>query len=202
MKSKLALLSLLTALTIPTAHSAVELEESNRYYQVDGKPVFLLGHYAWASISPDSFIDHPSTYRKMVDDAKEHGLNYLRVSLSTNRFTNNTSPKIYGGQGETPTPFMYSNNRADLDQWNPVFWDGLDQLAAYAAENDVVLHVAIFDGVAIRSGADAFRWRNSFWNIDKQARNYYGDADINSNGTADENNEFYRGWAFDTADHG
>ncbi len=180
---------------------AVELNESKRYYEASGKPVFFIGHYDWASVDPASFIDHPSTYKQMIDDAKANNLNYLRVSLSINRFTKNSNPPIYGGSGATPTAFRYVNGKVDLDQWDPDFWAGLEAIAIYARENGVILHVAIFDGVTLRAGLQAYRWGNSQWNIDNHGRNFFGDIDTNGNGSADQDYEFYKPSAFDSSSY-
>ncbi len=174
-----------------TANASVETHASGRYYQFQEQPIFILGHYAWASVDPNTFIDHPSTYRKMIDDAAEYGLNYIRLSLSINRFTATTDPASYDGQ-PTPIAFGVINGKADLDQWDEIFWNGLDETIAYAQSRNILVHVAVFDGVDIRRGNKAYRWPNSHWNENNQTKSFFGYLDYDGNGTIDKLGEFYQ----------
>ncbi len=201
MKSVRALgLSLLVFVTSFQAWASIGIHESGRYFTDSGQPVFLLGHYVWASPVPETYIDSPATYRKMVDNALEHGLNYIRIHLSVNRFSDTTNPLIYAGEA-TPTPFVYVAGKADLDQWNEAFWTGLEETLIYARNAGVIVHIALFDGVSLRaSGNEYFRWIGSSWNINNQVRNFFGDLDYNANGRVDDLGEFYQTSGFNSPD--
>ena len=185
------------AFATPT-NAAVEVHSSDRYFQVSGQPVFFLGHYAWASMVPGTYIDHPSTYKKMIDDAAEYGLNYIRISLSVNRFDSSTSPSSYDGQ-RSRTPFRYVDGKADLDLWDYTFWQGYNEILEYAESRNIVVHVAVFDGVDMRAGPQAYRWTNSYWNVDNQSQSFFGDLDYNNNGSADQQGEFYQHEGFNSS---
>ena len=84
------------------------------------------------------------------------------------------------------------NGKADLDQWDPVFWKGLKDQCALAKQNGVFVHVAIFDGVELRGGGAAYGYTNSFWNPANQTRTFYADPDKNHDDNIDTNGEFYQ----------
>src|SRR6266705_2725459 len=66
---------------------AVSIDPSHRYYQDgSGKPVFLIGYYGWAAVPDGYFIDHPSRYAAMIQRGAPYKINYVRISLSVNRF--------------------------------------------------------------------------------------------------------------------
>jgi len=198
------LLSVLTALVfllvvfccagldfVQAANIKVDPNNPRYFRDANGQPVFLVGYYDWASIDPNTFIDHPSQYKNMIDQGSQYGLNYIRLSLGINRFTSSTNPPVWAGD-PTPTPFLYVNGLADLDQWDDDFWDGLRFHADLARQNGMFLHVAFFDGVDIRAGSEAYRWVGSYWNIDNQIPGgFFGDLDANNNGSADQHGEFY-----------
>src|SRR6266567_3496732 len=104
---------------------AVSIDPSHRYYQDgSGKPVFLIGYYGWAAVPDGYFIDHPSRYATMIQRGAPYKINYVRISLGVNRFASATSPQSWNNQ-PTPVPFAYLNGKANLDQWDNVFWTGL-----------------------------------------------------------------------------
>ena len=188
--------ALATVLLSSQASAVIEVYENNRYFQQSGQPVFLLGHYHWASAVDGTYIDSPTTYRRIVDDAVEHGLNYIRLHLSMNRFTSNTYPPVFAG-GPTPSPFIYENGKANLDQWDESFWTGLEDTIEYARSHNIMVHVGIFEGVSLRPyGWEHFRWVGSHWNISNQTRSFFGNIDYNGNGSADDLGEFYQNWGF------
>jgi len=172
------------------------MHPSGRYFQdAAGKPMFLLGYYNWAAVPDGSFIDHPSRYAEMIERGKTYRLNYIRISLGVNRFTDKTQPPSWDGQ-PTPTPFTYEDGKADLDRWDAVFWDGLRAQCTLARKNGVLVHISLFDGADIRGGREAYRYVNSFWNPKNQTRDFYPDPDGNGNGNIDEDGEFYQTDAF------
>ena len=194
---KSGLLNLLVAsvvmcvLAASASAGSVKMHESRRYFQdASGKPVFLMGHHSWASVAPAYYNDSPQRYVDMIVKGASYKVNYLRLSLGINAL---------GGKGTrywevdpTPTPFVYENGKANLDKWNQIFWDGLRYHAELARRNGIMLHVCLFDGVDIRCGSQQHRWINSFWNVKNQTRDFYGDLDVNGDGNADQNGEFYR----------
>lgn len=179
-------------LPIPLQAAGLAVHSSGRYFQdAAAKPLFLIGYYNWASVAPDCYIDHPSRYAAMMQQGSPYGMNYLRISLGINRMTAETNPPSWDGR-PTPIVFNYVNGKADLDQWDSAFWAGLRSQIELAAQHGIQVHVAIFDGVDIRGGSQSYRWANSYWNIDNQVRDFFGDLDVNNDGNADRNGEFYR----------
>jgi len=172
---------------------AVSIDPSHRYYQdARGKPVFLIGYYDWAAVPDGFFIDAPSRYRTMMEQGAPYKINYIRMSLSVNRFTDSTHPLSWNNQ-PTPVPFAYVHDKADLDQWDAGFWSGLQNQCALAQQNGVIVMISIFDGVEIRSnGGAAYGYANSFWNPANQTARFYPDPDFNHNGQIDDRGEFYQ----------
>ncbi|XZE20835.1 putative collagen-binding domain-containing protein [Pirellulaceae bacterium SH449] len=169
-----------------------DMSRNHRYFEdAMGNPVFLVGYYGWASVAPGYYIDQPSKYANMINQGVPYKLNYLRISLGINRFTSTTNPPSWDGR-PTPMPFKYINDKADLNQWDDTFWDGLKYHCELAREKGVFVHVSFFDGVALRGGTEAYRWAGSCWNVNNQTRNFFGTLDSNVNGDADEDGEFYR----------
>lgn len=165
---------------------------SGRYFQdATDTPRFLLGYYDWASVDPNAYIDNPAKYVTMIDDAQAYHLDYIRISLGINRFDSTTNPKAYNNT-VNPTPFKYVNGKCDLNQWDTTFWDGLKYHVNYAGQKGIMVHISIFDGVSIRSGNYAYRWVGSFWNVNNQTQNFYGNLDTDGNGSVDQDGEFYR----------
>ncbi|HCY17918.1 MAG: hypothetical protein UR62_C0012G0039 [Candidatus Nomurabacteria bacterium GW2011_GWF2_35_12] len=159
-----------------------------RYFQsASGTPMFLLGYYNWACVHPDGTIDHfepygymTSTYANMIQKSQDYGLNYIRISLGINKI--NTCRAA----------FAYVSGKADLDQWDTVYWNGFKYYLDLAKQKGLIVHITIFDAVDFRGGSEDYRWVNSYWNVDNQKQSYYGDLDINNNGYADQAGEFYR----------
>gem|GEM_PF-1383544 len=172
---------------------ATSIDPSHRYYRdAGGKPVFLIGYYDWAAVPDGFFIDQPSCYRTMVEQGALYKLNYIRISLSVNRFTDSTHPRSWNNQ-PTPVPFAHVNGKADLDRWDATFWSGLQHQCALAQQNGVIVMISIFDGVEIRgNGGAAYGYANSFWNPANQTSPFYPDPDFNHNGQIDDGGEFYQ----------
>jgi chitodextrinase len=172
--------------------AAGDMSRTSRYFKdAEGNPVFFMGYYGWAATAQGHYIDHPSRYADMINEGSPYKINYIRISLGINRFTGSTNPQSYDRR-ETPVPFRYINNKADLDQWDETFWAGLRYHCELARQKGIIVHVAFFDGVGLRGGSYAYRWAGSAWNINNQTRNFFGNLDVNGNGNADENGEFYR----------
>ncbi|MDO8589569.1 MAG: putative collagen-binding domain-containing protein [Armatimonadota bacterium] len=171
--------------------SPIGVHPSKRYLtDASGKPVFFIGYYCWASVAPGYYNDSPQRYSDMIVKGAPYGINYLRFSLGINALGGEGTN--YWERDPTPIAFQYVNGKVDLDKWNPVFWSGLRYHAELARRNGVMLHVCLFDGVDYRGGTEKHRWINSFWNVKDQVKDYYGDLDVNQDGNADENGEFYR----------
>lgn len=190
---QLRLLAVLLAAMAAPAFGSVTLHSSARYYQdTNGKPLFLIGYYGWASVPDGYYIDHPSRYASAITQGAPYKINYIRISLGVNRMTSSTNPPSWNGT-PTPVPFLYVNNKADLNQWDPVFWNGLKAQCQLARDNGVIVHISIFDGVEIRSqGGESYGYANSFWNPSNQAATFYANPDSNGNGQIDDSGEFYQ----------
>ena len=191
--------------------STVGVDDSNQYFtDTDGDAVFLTGYYAWGAVTDGYYIDHPRSYKGYRDLGQQYDLNYIRISLGVNRFSNTTSPAsvIPAGdyyRGATPIPFETDGSgRVNLDRFDQRFWDGLAAQVAGASAQGQIAHVALFDGVDIRTSFSnndrAFRWPNSFWNPANHQRDFYGygelgwnvDLDGSGDGNADQDGDFYR----------
>jgi hypothetical protein len=174
--------------TLTGTAEGVSVDPSNRYYRdASGNPVFLIGYYNWAAVPDGYFIDHPSRYATMIQRGAPYQLNYVRISLGVNRFTSTTTPQSWNNI-PTPTPFAYVNGKANLAQWDTVFWTGLKNQCALAQQNGVVIHIAVFDGVELRSqGGAAYGYNNSFWNPANQTSAFYPAGDY-----SDTPGGFYR----------
>jgi len=163
----------------------IKIDSSTRYLRdAAGKPIFLMGYYEFSSIDPNRGINGlTGSYVDMINVAAQHNLNYIRPNLGIN----------YDPGSDNPIPFKIVGGKADLDQWDPNFWNGLRYHIDLARQKGIFFHVPIFDGVNIRAGGgEWWRWGGSFWKIDNQTGNFFGDIDTNGNGSADENGEFYR----------
>ncbi len=193
--ARLAALQLVLLSQASIADSANMGVEDNYFLDSAGEPVFLLGYYNWASPVDGAYIDHPTRFQTLIDNAVRYGLNYVRVSLGVNRFTAKTTPASWN-RGDMPIPFLYENDKADLDRWDPEFWDGLRAALSAAREKGVYVHLSLFDNVNLSGGNvkqnydDAYRWNNSPWNIRNQVRDFFGDIDRGAYG-ANEDGEFY-----------
>ncbi len=174
----LGAMALVVTLTGSAPLQAVGIHPSGRYYtDTAGNPVFLIGYYGWAAVPAGYFIDHPSQYADMITRGAPYGINYSRISLGVNRFTSTTNPPVYYGS-PTPVPFLYVNGKADLSQWDPVFWNGLKAQCDLARANGVIVHIAFFDGVELRSqGGAAYGYNNSFWNPSNHTSSFYPTGD-------------------------
>ena len=181
--SRLVLFTIISFSSLSLTTQAVSVDSSKHYFKnASGKPVFLIGYYGWATVAQNSFINSTTRYKDMINVGGPSGINYIRISLGINRYPPTNSP----------IPFKVINGKADLDQWDPIFWAGLRYHCDLARQKGMLVHVSIFDGVDIRAGNEFYRWFGSFWNIDNQVRNFYGDLDRNNNGNADQNGDFYR----------
>ena len=166
--------------------------EGNYLRDANGKTMFIAGYYDWASTVDGHFLDSDACYKEMIDLMGKYGGNYIRVSLGINTFSSKTSPSSLDGRW-TPIPFkLDSQGRANLDAFDQRYFDHLKEHVQNAAKKGVIVHVAFFDGVDIRGGKQQYRWVGSFWNIDNQTRNFFGDLDKKNNSNADAYGEFYR----------
>ena len=188
----IALLAMLVLAVRPFS-AEIGVHPSQRYYtDSKGKPVFLMGYYFWGSVVDGEFIDHPSSYHAIMDLGQPYGINYIRISLGINRFTATTDPKSWNNQPSS-TPFVYVNNKADLDQWNDAFWNGNQGSGRVWPGTRIHRARVHFRRLSTsRPGTKAFRWTNSFWNRDNQVRDFFGDLDIDNDNTADEDGNFWR----------
>lgn len=160
----------------------VTLDASKRYFQnAKGDPLFLLGYYRWPAMDTSRVQVGAGKYTTLLDKAAEYNLNYLRVSLGINR----------DPCAGNPVPYLYKDGKYDLNQWDDSFWTGLKKMCQYSKGRGVYLHIAFFDGVDIRKGNKWFRWVNSFWNIDNQTEDFYGDLDTNGDSNTNVAGEFY-----------
>ena len=184
-------LTMIAALLVNAVFSGdIVVHPSQRYFQDEnGMPFFFVGHYNWAAVQPGRFLSAPNRYQDMILWSSAHNIHYIRMNLGINLITGSTDPPSFDGQ-VSPVPFKYVGNKADLDQWDPDFWNGVRFHCELARQNGMLMHLALFDGVGLRAGnGNVFRWANSYWKLSNQVRNFYGNiADTD----ADQVGAFYR----------
>ncbi|MDO8589495.1 MAG: hypothetical protein Q7T82_20930 [Armatimonadota bacterium] len=177
--------------------AGVGIHPSGRYYtDTNGNAKFLLGYYAWAAAPDGYFIDHPARYSVMMNQGSPYKINYIRIGLGGNRMTATTNPPSWDGSTQ-PVPFLFVNcggtYKADMNQWDPVFWNGLKAQCDLAQQKGFIVHLTIFDGVGTRSnGGASYGYSNSDWNPANQCGTFYPNPDTNQNGQIDDPGEFYR----------
>ncbi len=162
--------------------AGIQVSPSNRYYQKNGRPFFFIGYADWAPVVKGERYKNGVSLKDLIDLAARYDLNYIRVSMGL------------GGDGGYSIPFKRINGKVDLDQWDPDYWNaatGLKYQAQYAQNKGVNLHIAIFDGIGFED-QERWSWPNSYWNIDNQTRDFYGDLNTDGDDGIDEMDEFYR----------
>jgi hypothetical protein len=154
----------------------VAVHSSSRYYQdASGRPMFLIGYYAWAAAVDGYYIDHPARYRLMMEQGSPYLINYIRIGLQGNRMSGSTDPQSWNHQ-PTPVAVLYVGEKADLDQFDSVFWQGVRDQCTRARELGFVVDLSLFDGVSLRGGP-AWGYSNSWWNPANQVRSFYPPGD-------------------------
>src|SRR4029453_9418679 len=100
-------LILVSGLSFPVFSLAgdVSIHSSGRYYQdSSGKPLFLIGYYAWGEVVPIS--GGASNCVDMINNGGPYKINYIRVTCGVNT----SGPPNYTGH----TLFPYVNGKAVL----------------------------------------------------------------------------------------
>jgi hypothetical protein len=196
------------------AFGSQPIKKLNNHYLIDttGKPVFFAGYYSWASINPDSYVDHPSKYKDMIDLMAENNLDYLRLELGMNRIVTNDRGLTLDSPGlfayDTTNGSQYPQAKANLDQFDSRFFSGMDNIIQYATNKKINVHLSIFDGVNISYGrgendtgpgqctdpftGSFYRWCNSAWNLDNQTRSFFGQIDKTPLGGTGFDGDFYQ----------
>src|SRR5689334_900584 len=103
-------------LPLATTRAAdVSVHSSNRYYQdATGKPMFLVGYYAWSSAVDGYFIDHSSRYSDMMNQGAPYKINYIRIGAQSPRMSGSSNPPTWNG-ATLPSPYAVDgSNRANL----------------------------------------------------------------------------------------
>lgn len=165
--------------------TGIHVHTSNRYYQKNGRSFFFIGYSDWAPVVKGERYNNGVALKDLIDLAAQYDLNYIRISLGL------------ANEDGSSIPFERINgqvDQVDLDQWDADYWNttrGLKYQARYAQSKGVNLHIAIFDGIGFK-GQDEWSWPNSYWNIDNQIRDFYGDLNTDRDGGIDEMDEFYR----------
>jgi hypothetical protein len=170
----------------------VSVDPSGRYYRnSSGQPIFLIGYDAWAAAVDGYTIDHVSSYSGMMNQGSPYRINYIRIGAQSPRMSASSNPPSWNGL-TVPCPYAVDgNNRANLNSFNSVFWNGLANQCALGKQKGVIVHVSIFDGVGTRSGP-AWGYGGSWWNPANQQASYYPNPDTNSSGGIDSVGDFYR----------
>src|SRR4030095_7544072 len=94
------LLFLVSGLLSPLSSLAadVAVHSSNRYYQdATGKPLFLIGYYAWAAVKDGFYIDHASSYAGMITQGAPFKINYIRIGAQSGRMSGSSNPPTWNG---------------------------------------------------------------------------------------------------------
>jgi hypothetical protein len=119
--------------------------EANRYYwQFRGEPILLLG----GSDDDNLFQWETAALRAQLDSLQAAGGNYVRNTMSS-RDEGNLQPFARGADG-----------KYDLDQWNPEYWERLEQFLRMTAERDIFVQIEFWDPWDTYAGM----WARNPWN--------------------------------------
>ncbi|MBN1291774.1 MAG: hypothetical protein JXB48_08030 [Candidatus Latescibacteria bacterium] len=109
----------------------IRVSEINpRYWEYDGKPVLLLG-----GSDEDNLFNNPELMQKNLDILADIGGNYIRGTLSCR------------DEGNV-WPYVKNDNKYNLDEFNPEFWNRLVTCIHEAEKRDVIVQIefwATFD---------------------------------------------------------
>lgn len=75
----------------------------------------------------------------------EGNVNFLSMRVGPWRGIDQGETEFIGGGG-----YVEENGKANLDKWNPVLWDRVDQLLSYAAARGQWVEVGVLDGWGIK----------------------------------------------------
>lgn len=143
-----------------------------RYFRdATGSTRFLLGYYDDVTFTGLERVNTEQTSFGRIVDRTVGAINYIHMIVDETTFYSMVLPyRIVGG-------------KLDLDTWDPRYWDAVREDVGRARARGLTVLLSIFDV----SG-----WTYSPWSRKYHARDYYGDLDLNANGTVDEPGEFYR----------
>lgn len=96
------------------------------YWEYKEKPVLLLG-----GSDEDNLFNHPNLMHDNLDKLRECGGNYIRCTLSSR------------DEGNV-WPFEKVNGLYDLNQFNPEFWERLNQCLNEAYKRDIIVQVEVW----------------------------------------------------------
>lgn len=116
--------------------------ENPWYWQIDGEPTVLLG----ANETDHTFlIKGRAAY---LDELKALGGNFVRNTMSQRELEPINRPHL-----------QLSSGKYDLDQWNPAYWNNLDELLAECERRKLVVGVEIWDKFDYQGDY----WERSAW---------------------------------------
>jgi hypothetical protein len=143
-----------------------------RYFRdAGGTPRFLVGFYDDVTFTGLERVNTEQTSFGRIVDRSIGAINYIHMIVDETTF--------YSGV----LPYRIVGNKLDLDTWDPRYWDAVREDVGRARARQLTVLLSIFD---------VFAWTYSPWNRKFHARDYYGDLDVNANGTVDEPGDFYR----------
>ncbi len=127
------LLSFSTVLIAQNTDRIRPYTENSFYWQYKGEPVLLVGgtdddnpFNVPDSLGPDGLESH-------LDVLQSVGGNYIRNTMSSR-------------DGGALWPFkQLENEKYDLEQWNPAYWERFDRMLQLARERDIIVQLELFD---------------------------------------------------------
>lgn len=148
----------LTTLTILAAQmsgisflNATEVDDSKRYYTVNGQPEFFVGYYDLTTYSElIDEVDEPISYLEMIAISKKRA-NYIRMTVE---------------YGFVPSVNAYAliKGKIDLNNWDQPYWDAVRNEVIRAQKAGYIVHLTFFNSSTLDS---------SYWNPDNQTRSFY-----------------------------
>lgn len=121
------------------------------YFQYKGKDILLITsaeHYG-------AVVNKAFDYKRYLDALAAYGLNYTRIYpgafiLPTNAIRKNDilSPgaDFIAPWARSDTPgYIGGGNKFDLEQWDPAFFERLEDFLRYAAEKDIIVEICLFN---------------------------------------------------------
>lgn len=133
-------------LAIPCLSSAdVEVASNPNYFTYNGKEVLLIG-------ASGDYIPHVAhsrsdwvglhDYDDFIDSLAANGLNKMRIWIGLNH---SPGEQLASGPWPNEQPFVYSNGKWNLNQWNSQYFNNLKQVVGYCQSKGVIVEITMFD---------------------------------------------------------
>lgn len=122
------------------------LTRQGRFLQYDGQYPFFVG-YDYQSLAVRTDLD----YQDALDHFQTYRINKVRLWIYP----------WFMGEGAL-SPWAYSGGQHDLDQWNPAYWQRMNEFITAAATRDIIVELSLFAPNWMRRAQD---WANDTWRV-------------------------------------